>query len=42
MKIIYEDGGVLNCSKVEISDDHVYADDIYCIPVPDIKEIVSC
>lgn len=41
MKIIYEDGSVLDCHKIEIADDHVYADDIYCVLVEDVKEITD-
>lgn len=41
MKIIYEDGGELKCNKIEIADNHVYADDVYCILVADVKEIVD-
>ena len=41
MKIIYEDGSVLDCHKIEIADNHVYADDMYCVLVADVKEIAD-
>ena len=39
MKIIYEDGGELECSRAVIAGDKVYADDMYEALVADIKEI---
>ena len=39
MKIIYEDGGELDCNKVVIAGDKVYADDVYEVLVADVKEI---
>ena len=41
MKIVYEDGGELNCHKVVIAGGKVYADDLYDIAVADVKEIVD-
>ena len=41
MKIIYEDGGELECSKIQIADNYVYADDIYMVHVADCREIVD-
>lgn len=41
MKVIYEDGGELGCSKIVIAGDKVYADDIYEVPIADAKEIVD-
>ena len=41
MVINYEDGGKLECSKVIIASDKVYADDLYEILVSDIKEITE-
>lgn len=41
MVINYEDGGELECSKVVIAGDKVYADDLYEILVSDIKEITE-
>lgn len=41
MKIIYEDGGELECSKIQIADNYIYADDIYSVHVADCKEIVD-
>ena len=41
MKVIYEDGGKLECSKVVIAGNKVYADDIYEILIADVKEIVD-
>lgn len=39
MKIIYQDDSVLECSTIEISDRHLYVDDIYVIHVEDVKSI---
>jgi len=41
MKIIYEDGGELECSKIIIAGDKVYADDIYEVLIADVKEITD-
>lgn len=41
MRIIYEDGGALDCSKVVIAGDKIYADDDYIVAVADCKEIVE-
>ena len=41
MKVIYEDGGELDCSKIVIAGDKFYADDIYEILISDVKEIVK-
>lgn len=41
MTIIYNDGGSLACyEKIEFSGDSVIADDIYIIPLDDIREII--
>lgn len=42
MKVVYEDGGELDCSKIVIAGDKVYADDIYEISIADVKEIAEC
>lgn len=39
MKIIYNDGSILECSTIEISGNHIYADDIYVVNVDDIEII---
>ena len=41
MKVIYEDGGGLECSKAVIAGNKIYADDIYEISIADVKEIVD-
>lgn len=41
MKVIYEDGGELDCSKIVIGGTKIYADDIYEILIADVKEIVE-
>lgn len=41
MKVVYEDGGELECSKIVIAGNKVYADDIYEILIADVKEIVE-
>lgn len=41
MKVIYEDGGELDCSKIVIDGNKVYADDIYEILIADVKEIIE-
>ena len=39
MKIIYNAGGILECSTIEISGNYIYADDIYVVNVDDIEII---
>ena len=40
MKVIYKDGGILDCSIVEINDDGgMYADDMYIIEPEEILRI---
>lgn len=41
MKVIYEDGGKLECSKIVIAGDKIHADDIYEILIADVKEVVE-
>ena len=41
MKVIYEDGGELECSKIVIAGDKIFADDIYEVSIADVKEIVE-
>lgn len=41
MKVIYEDGGELDCTRIVIAGNKVYADDIYEILIADVKEIVE-
>lgn len=41
MKVIYEDGGELDCSKIVIAGDKIHADDIYEVSITDVKEITE-
>lgn len=41
MKIIYNDGSELTCHKIEITGDHIYADDMYSVSIEDVKEITD-
>lgn len=41
MKVIYEDGGELDCTRIVIAGNKVYADDIYEMLIADVKEIVE-
>lgn len=41
MKIIYEDGGELECHKIIITNKGLYVDDLYDILIADVKEIVN-
>lgn len=39
MVIIFDDGGMLECSTIEVGYNTVYVDDIYEIPIADISRI---
>lgn len=39
MRIIYNDGSELECTCIEISERHLYVDDVYIIHVEDIERI---
>lgn len=41
MKIIYEDGGELECNNIVIAGGKLYVDDVYDILIADVKEIVN-
>ena len=41
MKILYEDGGKLECNEITIAGDKVYADGIYEILIADVNKIVG-
>ena len=41
MKILYSDGGVLECEEIEIGCGELLADDIYTVPLDEIERIVS-
>ena len=39
MKIIYTDGGVLECSYIKVWGGELVADDIYVIPLDEVESI---
>lgn len=39
MRIIYKDGGSLNCTEIKIDGAIVYADDVYMVDVAEIESI---
>lgn len=39
MKIVFNDGGVLDGNDIEVLDDMLLVDDIYDVAIADIKEI---
>lgn len=43
MKIVYYDGGILECSTIEVSTDgaNLIADDIYIVPLLEVVRILS-
>lgn len=41
MQIIYNDGGVLTCSRIEISGNKLYADDMYIVSLDDVQVILD-
>lgn len=41
MQIVYNDGGVLDVSEIEIIGDTIIGDGIYSIPVDDIDRITD-
>lgn len=41
MQIIYNDGGVLTCNRIEISGNTLYADDMYIVRLDEVQVIVD-
>lgn len=41
MQIIYNDGGVLTCSRIEISGNSLYADDMYIVRMDEVQCIID-
>lgn len=39
MRIIFDDGGVLECSTAEVGYTTLYVDDIYEVPLADVARI---
>lgn len=39
MTIVYNDGGTLECSMMELCGDHIIADDMYVVQIMDIDFI---
>ena len=39
MKIIYSDGGELECYSIEVCGDTMYADGIYIVPISEVNSI---
>ena len=41
MQIVYCDGSILECSKIEIYGKDLYADDCYIVPLCDVEKITD-
>ena len=41
MKLIYNDGGELECERVTIGDEGLWVDDIYSVSYQKLKEIID-
>ncbi len=41
MRIIYYDGGVLECEEIYFCEDSIIADDIYIVPLVEVLRIES-
>lgn len=39
MRIIYYDGGVLECSEIYFTEKELIADDIYVVPIVEVQRI---
>ena len=39
MRVVYKDGGVLTCSRIEFYELAIYADEVYVVPYDEIDYV---